>query len=66
MRGILVFVAAILIATNEAFALKPCANFSPGPIFFSELPAYFSRPKISKLTELADTEEIRQILSVCL
>lgn len=63
MRGILACVAAALIATNEALASKSCTDFSPSPIIFSELPAYFPRPKISKLTEVADTEEIRQTLS---
>lgn len=63
MRGISAFVVAIVIATNGALASKLCANYSPSPIAFSELPAYFPPQKISKFTDLADTEEIRQTLS---
>ncbi|KAF3033261.1 hypothetical protein E8E12_003574 [Didymella heteroderae] len=53
----------LLLAAAHATTSRPCTSFSPGPITFSELPGYFPRQKISKLTDLADIEEIRQTLS---
>jgi ketosteroid isomerase-like protein len=56
-------VFTLLIAAANAITPKPCTEYSPDPITFPELPAYFPRQKISKLTDLADIEEIRQTLS---
>lgn len=61
MRISIVFV--LLIAGANATTSKPCADFSPSPIAFLALPAYFPHQRISKLTDLADIEEIRQIIS---
>jgi hypothetical protein len=63
MRGILASAVALLVTTTQVLALKSCAQFSPGPVAFSDLPAYFPRQKFSKLANLADIEEIRQALS---
>lgn len=56
-------VLTLLNAAANAITSKPCADFSPSPIAFPALPAFFPRQKISKLTDLADIEEIRQTLS---
>lgn len=53
----------LLFRTAHAIASRSCAEFSPSPVPFSQLPDYFSRQKVSDVAVLADVEEIRQTLS---
>ena len=56
--------AALLVAISQAVASQSCAQFSPGPILLSQVPAYFPRQKVNDVATLLDIEEIRQTLSL--
>lgn len=63
MRVLYFSAVVALVTTTQAAASRSCAQFSPGPVPISELATYFPRQKISKLTDLADIDEIRQQLA---